>query len=205
VSNLPASWDTANVLELSKFVRGVTYSKKDVQDNPQDGFTAILRATNITEKGFDFSDLVFVPKNFIKDEQFIRAGDVVIATSSGSIKVVGKANQARENLDAAFGAFCGVLRLTSEVDTCYFGHFFSTEYYRSTVSSLARGVNINNLRRDHFEKNYYSPCPTPRTKTHRRQTRYPAGASRLVPIPPGASSGDTQTLSAVRVSCSFSW
>ncbi|MBE0672192.1 MAG: restriction endonuclease subunit S [Anaerolineales bacterium] len=150
MSDLPENWTGANILELSRMIRGVTYSKNDARDEPSNGLIPILRAMNITERGLVFGDLVYVPRKLVKDEQVIKAGDVVIAISSGSITVVGKAKQTRTDLDAAFGAFCAVLRPVAELDPSYFGHFFGTQHYRFTVSSLARGVNINNLKRDHF-------------------------------------------------------
>lgn len=152
MSDLPENWTSANILELSRIIRGVTYSKNDAHDEPAKGLIPILRAMNITERGLDFDDLVYVPRKLVKDEQIIKAGDVIAAISSGSITVVGKAKQTQTDLDAAFGAFCAVLRPVPEVDHKYFGHFFGTQQYRFTVSSLARGVNINNLKREHFEQ-----------------------------------------------------
>ena len=152
MTELPKSWATANILKLSKIYRGVTYSRADSQKDPGNGLIAILRATNITEHGFIFDDLVFVPREIVKDDQVIRNGDIVVATSSGSIRVVGKAVQAREDIDASFGAFCALLRPFSGVEPRYFGHFFGTNYYRSTASSLALGININNLKAADFEQ-----------------------------------------------------
>jgi type I restriction enzyme S subunit len=42
------------------------------------------------------------------------------------------------------------MRPTEQIDARFFGYFFSTDAYRTEVSSMARGVNINNLKRDHF-------------------------------------------------------
>lgn len=95
-------------------------------------------------------DLVYVPRPYVSQQQLLRAGDVVVATSSGSISVVGKAVAVQQDIDAGFGAFCGVLRPAPAINKRYFGHYFSSDAYRSRVSELARGVNINNLKRDHF-------------------------------------------------------
>jgi type I restriction enzyme S subunit len=152
MSDLPENWSSANVLELSEMIRGVTYSRDDAHDQPENGLIPILRATNITERGLVFDDLVYVPRKLVSSEQVIKAGDVIIAISSGSISVVGKAKQTRSDIDAGFGAFCAVIRLFEGIEPRYFGHFFNSSYYRSTISSLARGVNINNLKRAHFEQ-----------------------------------------------------
>lgn len=147
----PASWATPTLLDCSQFVRGVTYTKSDATDHPASGLIPIIRANNIQGRAFELSDLVYVPANLVSTEQALKCGDVVIATSSGSISVVGKAAQLQEEQLLSFGAFCGVLRPSPAVNARYFGHFFSSKGYRDAVSELARGVNINNLKRDHFQ------------------------------------------------------
>lgn len=113
----------------------------------------VLRAGNITEFGLVYTDLVYVPKRFISGRQLLRSGDVLIAASSGSIDVVGKAASVINDYEGAFGAFCKVLRpLRSRVDPRYFAHFFKTADYRRTVSNLAAGANINNLKNQHLDE-----------------------------------------------------
>lgn len=140
----------ARIGDLCEQIRGVSYSKSDAILEPRIGFSPILRANNISERGLTYESLVFVPDNKIKDKQRIRKGDVVIAASSGSIDVVGKAAVARNDFDGAFGAFCKVLRPNSTVDPGYFAHYFQTKKYRLVISSLAAGANINNLKNEHL-------------------------------------------------------
>lgn len=129
----------------------MSYDKEEASDTPAPGYLPILRAGNITDAGLTFSDLVYVPKGRVSDSQRVRAGDVVIAASSGSLDVVGKAAAAKEDFDGGFGAFCKVLRPRATVDAAYFAHFFRTASYRRRVSSLAAGANINNLRSGHLD------------------------------------------------------
>lgn len=150
MSELPPNWLRLDLLGVAELVRGVTYSKTDAHESPFDGSIPVLRANNIQDRGFDLGDLVHVPSALVSESQRIKTGDVVVATSSGSINVVGKAAQARKDIQAGFGAFCGLMRPVSGIDQRYFGYFFSTDEYRKKVSSMARGVNINNLKRDHF-------------------------------------------------------
>ena len=152
MSELPSNWKTVGLLDISMLVRGVTYTKNDASEVAFDGSTPVLRANNIQDRKFVLSDLVYVPNSLVSEAQQISIGDVVVATSSGSINVVGKAAQARVDMQAGFGAFCALLRPCSEVNAKYFGHYFSTDAYRMSVSAMARGVNINNLKKDHFEK-----------------------------------------------------
>lgn len=142
----------ARVGDLAEQVRGVSYGKGDARDSPESGFLPVLRAGNITDTGVVFDDLVYVPQSKVSNQQLLRAGDVLIAASSGSLNVVGKAAPVLTDHHAAFGAFCKVLRPdTKRVDASYFAHFFRTPEYRRIVSSLAAGANINNLRNEHLD------------------------------------------------------
>lgn len=144
--------DIVRVGEVSEQVRGVTYGKGDASATPQHGYLPILRAGNISDAGVVFDDLVYVPAAKVSQKQLLRAGDVLIAASSGSLDVVGKAAPVLSNYEGAFGAFCKVLRPNAKrVDPRYFSHFFRTAGYRRIVSSLAAGANINNLRNEHLD------------------------------------------------------
>ena len=143
--------EVVRVCELAEQLRGVSYGKSDVSSTPRPGYLPVLRAGNITEDGLTFDDLVFVPAERISEKQKIRRNDVVIAASSGSPDVVGKAARALDDYEGGFGAFCKVLRPGPDVDPAYFAHFFRTQQYRQRVSALAAGANINNLRNEHLD------------------------------------------------------
>lgn len=151
MSTLPEAWVRAPLTSVSELLRGVTYTKEVASSLPAQDRLPVLRANNLQGRAFDLTDLVYVPSRFVAEQQLVRAGDVVVATSSGSISVVGKAVQAQRDLNAGFGAFCAVLRPNILIESRYFGHFFSSDAYRSSVSAMARGVNINNLKREHFD------------------------------------------------------
>ena len=143
--------EVVRVCELAEQLRGVSYGKSDASSTPRPGYLPVLRAGNITEDGLTFDDLVFVPAEHISAKQKIRRNDVVIAASSGSLSVVGKAARALNDYEGGFGAFCKVLRPGPDVDPAYFAHFFRTQQYRQRVSALAAGININNLRNEHLD------------------------------------------------------
>ncbi|WBB73793.1 restriction endonuclease subunit S [Micromonospora sp. WMMD1128] len=138
------------VHELAEQIRGVTYAKDEASSAPAPDRIPILRAGNIKDHGLDLSDLIFVPEPRVAEKQKIRPYDVIVATSSGSLDVVGKAAQARQHFSGSFGAFCKVLRPNSRIDPRYFAHYFRTPAYRARISSLAAGANINNLRTEHL-------------------------------------------------------
>jgi type I restriction enzyme S subunit len=139
------------VSEVAEQVRGVSYDKEDASTTALPGYLPVLRAGNITDEGLSFDDLVFVPGERISSKQKIRRNDVVIAASSGSLDVVGKAARALTDYEGGFGAFCKVLRPGRDVDPGYFAHFFRTPANRRRVSALAAGININNLRNEHLD------------------------------------------------------
>ena len=148
----------AAVRDISEQIRGVTYAKSDASAVPRSGYSPMLRANNIGEHELLLDDLIFVPNTKISPKQRIVPNDIVVAASSGSISVVGKTAQARMGFDGGFGAFCKVLRPGPDVDPHYFGHYFKTSSYRRVVSTLASGVNINNLKKEHLD-NLQIPLP----------------------------------------------
>ena len=149
----------ARVGDIAEQIRGVTYGKTESSSAQAVGLKPILRAGNIGVHGVDFDDLVFIPAQRISAKQMLRKHDIIIATSSGSIAMVGKSALLLEDFDGGFGAFCKVLRPSTEVDPAYFAQFFRTPGYRSTISNLAAGANINNLKNEHLD-DLRVPLPT---------------------------------------------
>lgn len=142
----------ASIGELAEIIRGVTYDKTDARGTPSSGYLPLLRATNIEAGRLSFDSPVFVPTSVVSDAQMLRPGDIVIAASSGSLSVVGKAALLHNSWIGTFGAFCYVVRPKGDlVLPEYLAHFMQTSEYRGCVSNLAAGVNINNLRRQHIQ------------------------------------------------------
>jgi type I restriction enzyme S subunit len=152
VSELPVGWCAARLSDLADTVRGVTYNKSQAQDEGGSGLLPILRANNVKVGKISFKDLVYVPEDCVSSAQTLLQGDIVVAMSSGSRSVVGKAAQIETAWQGSFGAFCGVLRARQGIDSRYLYHFTQARAYRARVSELAAGVNINNLKPSHFEE-----------------------------------------------------
>jgi len=145
--------------EVMDQIRGVSYKGSDAQNSPSESLIPILRATNIQDSRVTETDFVYVPNIYVKERQFIKKNDVLIAASSGSISIVGKAAAIQSNLNASFGAFCKVLRPNKElIDSKYFKYYFETLMYLKTIRHLAEGANINNLKTEHFN-NLQIPLP----------------------------------------------
>ena len=132
-------------------IRGVSYKPEDVSA-PQDvDAVAILRANNIQDYGLNFDDLVYVKKDKVSFSQYIQTGDIIVCASSGSKNLVGKAAIFNENINVSFGAFCKVVR-PKRILPRYLNHYFQSPIYRNTISELAGGANINNIRNEHIDE-----------------------------------------------------
>lgn len=132
-------------------IRGINYKKTEISSEYTDGYIPILKANNITEEGLNESDIIFISKNKIKKEQYITKGDILIAASSGSKRIIGKNISFKENYKGSFGAFCKVIR-PKGIYPFYLKHFFKTPYYRQSIESSVQGANINNLKKRDLEE-----------------------------------------------------
>ena len=132
-------------------IRGVSYKPEDICSVNDKDAIAILRANNIQDDGLIFDDLVYVKKSKVADKQYIQKGDIVVCASSGSKSLVGKAAMANESMLISFGAFCKIVRPKKLIPS-YIGHYFQSPKYRSTISKLAGGANINNIRNEHIDE-----------------------------------------------------
>ena len=140
-------WVDVELSEVAQIIRGVTYKREQSADVSKDGFLPVLRATNITGSALTFDGLVYVPAANISAEQLLLEGDVVIASSSGSKEIVGKAGSfLGGGFVGSFGAFCTGLRPSVFLSPTYFSYYFQTPTYRKSVSALSAGSNINNLK-----------------------------------------------------------
>ncbi len=148
-----------------KQVRGVSYKPQDVGDKSNVDCVPIFRANNIQDDGLNYDDLIYVNRNKVSDEQFIRKNDILICASSGSKNLVGKAAIATVDEDIAFGAFCKVARPLGRINPSYLGYYFKSPAYRRTIANLAAGANINNIKNEHIS-NLPIPVPAEETQQH---------------------------------------
>lgn len=153
----PAHWLTCRTAELAELIRGVSYQKSDARATAAPGHKPILRANNINGV-INLDDLVYVPESVVSDDQLLRAGDILFAMSSGSRNLVGKSARVSKDIDAGFGAFCGVLRPSREISSEFLFWVFQTREFRRAISEVSKGSNINNLKREHL-LDYEIPLP----------------------------------------------
>lgn len=148
----------ARLGDVVEQIRGVSYSPSDLHDNLDNDSVILLRANNIQNGKIVLDDVVYVSKSKTNESQYLRRGDILVCTSSGSKELVGKAAFVDENLPMVFGAFCKIVRPKIECYK-YMGHFFQSPYYRNHISAVSAGANINNLRNEHIA-DLYIPLPS---------------------------------------------
>lgn len=142
-------------------VRGISYKPNEISEMPLDGYVPILKANNITESGLKDEDLIYIVKDRIKREQFIRKGDLLLAASSGSKEIVGKNVFFQEDYKGSFGAFCKIVRPSNKINAEFLSHFFKTAIYKRHIKKSIQGANINNLRNEHIDSLEIPSFPLP--------------------------------------------
>lgn len=149
---LPKGWCEALVENLAIPIRGVTYSKGDAFSEPFENSIFLIRGGNIQDgKIVRSEDKVFISKSLIKQSQILKQGDVIVVSSTGSSKLIGKAAIApKDEIEISFGAFITLLRPNKIIHTPFFGYYFQTSLYRDKIRELSGGVNINNIRNEHI-------------------------------------------------------
>jgi type I restriction enzyme S subunit len=164
IFDVPSGWEWVPFGEVHQLIRGVTYSKSDVSELPDKGFLPVLRANNIGIR-LTHDDPVFVKQERISPEQLLRQGDFMIALSSGSKNLVGKAAFVPEDFNEGFGGFCGVIRLIDPSLRGFVGVYLQADLYRDRIAAGSRGIGINNLKMETIS-NLHFPLP-PLAEQHR--------------------------------------
>jgi type I restriction enzyme S subunit len=139
--------NAVSLLDVADLVRGVSYKREEARPEPGLGLVPIVRANNIQDGELLFDELVYVPEGRVDDQQRLREGDIVLAMSSGSPDVVGKAAAAQADWNGGFGAFCAVLRARPGTNWRWLAHFLQSPDYRDAIAEVVTGTNINNLSR----------------------------------------------------------
>ena len=157
---VPENWVWVRLGSFIDLLRGVSYKKHDVHNEKMENDCLILRGGNIIEGGLDLSaDNVYVDKSLVSEAQLIRRNDIIIVSSTGSVKVIGRAGLAFcDYNDVAFGAFLTLARPKNRCNKSFVDLFFQSFLYRQRIRELASGVNINNIRSEYIT-NMQFPLP----------------------------------------------
>lgn len=157
---VPENWVWVRLGSFIDLLRGVSYKKHDVHNEKMENDCLILRGGNIIEGGLDLNaDNVYVDKSLVSEAQLIRRNDIIIVSSTGSVKVIGRAGLAFcDYNDVAFGAFLTLARPKNRCNKSFVDLFFQSFLYRQRIRELASGVNINNIRSEYIT-NMTFPLP----------------------------------------------
>ena len=146
---VPGNWCWVKVGEFSTLYRGVSYKKQDAHTEKQDQDYLILRGGNILEGTIDTegNDNVYVNQNLVQNDQLVQPYDIIIVSSTGSSKVIGRAGISYEKYnDVAFGAFLTLVRPNNGTVKPFIAYYFQSSLYRDRIRNLASGININNIK-----------------------------------------------------------
>ena len=158
---LPSGWALTRIENVANLLRGVTFKKAEASSEPGQGLVPIARAGNIEgDRVYLDRDLVYVPSERVADEQYLRSGDTLLATSSGSLSVVGKSALVTHDWHGAHGAFMAVLRPCSDLEPAFLGYFVQSGYVRRKWRQAAAGTNINNLKKPDVLSTEIVICPS---------------------------------------------
>jgi len=133
------------ISELASYIRGVTYSKSDEK---QDGPIRVLRSNNVTlsSNTINFDDVRTVSDRVrVRDDQWLRATDILISAASGSKAHVGKVAYVKEDIDYCFGGFMAVLRANNHIDSRFLFHLLVGRIFSDYLESALSTTTINNL------------------------------------------------------------
>jgi type I restriction enzyme S subunit len=139
-------WEIKKLGEVSEFQRGLTYSRKDAVDFSEN---IVLRATNINLKNscLNFTELKYLDNNFlVKENKKLVKGALLICLSSGSKSHLGKIALVDDNYDCAFGGFIGQIIPNKNIHSKYLFYNLISDKYKTYISELTDGMNINNLK-----------------------------------------------------------
>ncbi len=140
------SWTKSKLSEVATLIRGVTFSKAEGVDNPENGRVPVIRAGSIQKTLLVNEGQIWVPKEIVKTHQLIRDNDILMCTSSGSADLVGKCAKSDADYDISFGAFCAGIRPDlSKVSPSYLYHFLCSPAFKNWTKNSS-GANIKNIR-----------------------------------------------------------
>lgn len=140
------SWQTVQLKDIASVLRGVTFTKNEGSTTRSNGRLPIIRAGSIQKTLLTNEGIIWVPSDKVKKDQIVKKNDIVMCTSSGSPKLVGKCAKATQDWIGSYGAFCVAIRVNDELcDPSFLLHYLHSPLFRSWTS-LASGANIKNIR-----------------------------------------------------------
>lgn len=133
----PNSWPVVSLDSIANLKIGLTYKPENVCDNG----IIVLRSSNIRNSEIDLNDVVRVDCP-IKEQQFVKQGDILMCSRNGSIKLVGKVARIGDLSERmSYGAFMTTIRSPYN---SYLFEFFKLPAFRVQLG-LAKTATINQI------------------------------------------------------------
>lgn len=130
-------------------LRGVSYDgSADLFEAETPDSIRLLRANNVQNGEVVYSDVQHVQKGRVKQDQYLKRGDILVCMANGSRALVGKAGVFwEENASTyTFGAFMGCFRpAAGAASDRYVPFLFQSNEYRDQLNVILSGSAINNL------------------------------------------------------------
>ena len=121
-------WETKHLNEIATYSIGLTYKPDNVS---KDG-AIVLRSSNIQNAKLDLEDIVRVNCP-IKDELYVKDGDILMCSRNGSKRLVGKVAKIENTTERmTFGTFMTIIR--SVYNPLLF-YFFQSNSFRKQLES----------------------------------------------------------------------
>ena len=162
---IPEKWKWVRLGVFVRVISGTSYRPQDTI-SAGDGIR-ILRGGNVGQQYqlLTADNDVFVSKDLYSEDKQIRKGDIVIVASTGSKEAIGRPAFAEADINSQIGAFLRIIRCTNQDFVPFIQIIFMSDLYRGRIRSLAKGTNINNIKKSYIE-DLFIPCP-PVEEQHR--------------------------------------
>lgn len=142
--DIPESWGTATLAEVSEFIRGITFPASAKKSAGDPNLIACLRTSNI-QREVELDDLIYVPKDYVRNERQVVQNKDVLISLANSAELVGKVAQVEGTPHATFGGFLGCIR-TALIDSSFMFLFLRSGFIQSKLrASAKKTTNIANL------------------------------------------------------------
>lgn len=130
-------WEVKKLGDVCTSQIGLTYKPENVTES-EDGII-VLRSSNIQNSALDFDDIVRVDCQ-VKENKFVKDGDILMCSRNGSAKLVGKVARIKNLQEQmSYGAFMTIIR--SEYND-YLFEFFKLPAFRSQlIASQTATIN----------------------------------------------------------------
>lgn len=140
-------WEYKKLGEVASFFRGLTYSGKDEVSFSNN---VVLRSNNIdlNTNTINFDELKFISDSIIipKDKK-LKKNSIFMCMSNGSKLHLGKVAFIDKEYPYAFGGFMGlIVPKEDELMPKMAYYYFCSQKFKTYLSSIGNGANINNIK-----------------------------------------------------------